>query len=110
MSQWETQLRKGVVELAVLASLGEGEAYGYRIVERLRGLPGLALTESTVYPVLARLARDGFLAVRAEQSPAGPTRRYYRLTPQGQRRFRQMAESWRTVSGSLSGLIEGVRT
>lgn len=74
MSQWETQLRKGVVELAVLASLGDGEAYGYRIVERLRSLPGLALTESTVYPVLARLARDSFLAVRAEQSPAGPTR------------------------------------
>ena len=50
MSRWETQLRKGVVELAVLAVIGQGETYGYRIVEQLRGLDGLAFTESTVYP------------------------------------------------------------
>jgi len=109
MSRWETQLRKGVVELAVLASIARGETYGYRIVEQLQLSDGLAFTESTVYPVLTRLARDGFLAIRAEASPAGPTRRYYRLTPDGERRFRQMAESWRTVSQSLSGLLEGAQ-
>jgi PadR family transcriptional regulator PadR len=107
MSLWETQLRKGVVELAVLASIARGESYGYRIVEQLQGRDGLALTESTVYPVLARLARDGFLAVRTQASPAGPTRRYYRLTTQGEQRFRALAESWRTVSESLSSLLEG---
>jgi PadR family transcriptional regulator PadR len=106
MSQWETQLRKGVVELAVLAAIARGETYGYRIVESLQKLEGLALTESTVYPVLTRLARDGTLAVRNEPSPAGPTRRYYRLTTDGQGRLRQLAESWRTVSGSLSKLLE----
>jgi PadR family transcriptional regulator, regulatory protein PadR len=110
MNRWETQLRKGVVELAILASVGRGETYGYRIVEQLEKLDGLALTESTVYPVLTRLARDGFLAVRTDVSPSGPTRRYYRLTEEGKRRLRQLAESWRTVSQSLSGLIEGVQT
>jgi PadR family transcriptional regulator PadR len=109
MNRWETQLRKGVVELAVLATVGQGENYGYRIVEQLERLEGLELTESTVYPVLARLARDRFLAVRAEVSPTGPTRRYYRLTTEGQRRLRHMAESWRTVSGSVSTLIEGAQ-
>jgi PadR family transcriptional regulator, regulatory protein PadR len=107
MNRWESQLRKGVVELAVLASIGRGETYGYRIVEQLQKLDGLELTESTVYPVLTRLARDGFLAVRTEESRSGPTRRYYRLTADGQRRLRQLAESWRTVSRSLSALIEG---
>jgi PadR family transcriptional regulator, regulatory protein PadR len=110
MNRWETQLRKGVVELAVLASIGRGETYGYRIVEQLKRLDGLELTESTVYPVLTRLARDAFLAVRTEVSPSGPTRRYYRLTAEGERRLRQLAKSWRTVSQSLSALIEGVRT
>ena len=110
MNRWETQLRKGVVELAILAAIGRGETYGYRIVEQLKGLEGLELTESTVYPVLTRLARDGFLAVRTEESPSGPTRRYYRLTAEGQRRLRHLAESWRTVSQSLSDLIEGART
>jgi PadR family transcriptional regulator PadR len=108
MSHWETQLRKGVAELAVLASVAQqGETYGYKIVEQLQGLGGLELTESTVYPVLTRLARDGALAVRTEPSPAGPPRRYYRLTADGQRRFRRMAEGWRTVSRSLTGLLEG---
>src|SRR5215813_13928044 len=96
MDRWETQLRKGVVELAVLATIARGETYGYRIVEQLQRLEGLELTESTVYPVLTRLAREGFLAVRTEPSPAGPTRRYYRLTDDGERRFRQMSESWRS--------------
>jgi PadR family transcriptional regulator, regulatory protein PadR len=110
MNRWETQLRKGVVELAILAAIGRGETYGYGIVEQLKGLDGLELTESTVYPVLTRLARDAFLAVRTEVSPSGPTRRYYRLTAEGERRLRQLAESWRTVSQSLSALIEGART
>lgn len=110
MSRWETQLRKGVVELAILASIARGETYGYRIVEQLRGLEGFELAESTVYPILTRLARDGFLAIRTEASPAGPMRRYYRLTVEGRRHFRAMAESWRTVSRSLSGLLEGAPT
>lgn len=109
MGPWETQLRKGLVELAVMATIAGEEAYGYAIVERLRGLKGLEFTESTVYPVLARLAREGFLAIRAERSPAGPTRRYYRLTEQGNRRLREMEGSWRTVAGSLSALLEGVK-
>jgi len=110
MSHWETQLRKGVVELAVLATISRGETYGYHIVEQLRGLAGLALTESTVYPVLTRLARDGALAVRTEASPSGPSRRYYRLTADGETRFRRMAEGWKTVSQSLSVLLEGAHT
>lgn len=105
MGHWETQLRKGLVELAVLATIARGETYGYRIVEQLQGLAGLQFTESTVYPVLTRLAREGALAVRSEPSPAGPLRRYYRLTASGQDRFRQMAESWKTVATSLAGLL-----
>ena len=57
MNSWETQLRKGVIELAILAWVVRGETYGYEVVEQLRVQPGLALTESTVYPVLTRLAR-----------------------------------------------------
>ncbi len=110
MSGWEGQLRKGVVELAVMASIGTGETYGYRIVAQLQQLAGLEFTESTVYPVLARLARDGFLAIRVEESPSGPNRRYYRLTSAGQIRLRRIAECWRTISESLKGLLEGAKT
>jgi PadR family transcriptional regulator, regulatory protein PadR len=109
MSGWDAQLRKGLVELAVLAVIGRGETYGYRIVAQLQKLDGLELTESTVYPVLARLARDGFLAITTKESPSGPNRRYYRLTTTGQARLHRIAESWRTISESLRGLLEGAQ-
>lgn len=105
--RWETQLRKGVVELAVLAAIARRETYGYRIVEDLRALPGLEFTESTVYPVLTRLAGEGLVLVRAESSATGPTRRYYRLTAAGTRRFEDMRAEWTRVTGSLQGLLEG---
>ena len=107
MSQWESQLRKGVVDLAVLAAIGDGEAYGYAIVERLRGYEGLAFTESTVYPVLTRLESERLLAVRVEESPRGPRRRYYRLTPQGRERLEGMAAGFGVLWRSLDRLIKG---
>jgi len=107
MDGWESQLRRGVVELAVLAAVAKEETYGYRIVEQLRQLDGLGFTESTIYPVLTRLASDGVLAVRTEPSPAGPPRRYYRLTAPGQRRLKHLAERWQTVSHSLTRLLSG---
>src|SRR5262249_22108391 len=109
MSLWVTQLRKGLVELCVLAGLRDGEAYGYQIVERLRQLGRLGGAEGTSYPRAARLARD---AVRACGSPpwrAGPPRRYYRLTDAGRQRFREMDRHWQTLQGSVNQLLEGGR-
>lgn len=106
MDRWETQVRRGVVELAVLAAVARGETYGYRVVEQLGALPGLSLTESTVYPALTRLAREGMLAVRVEPSPSGPPRRYYRLTDDGRGRLGRMADSWRSLTESLNLLLE----
>ena len=107
MGTWETQLRKGVVELAVLATIARGETYGYQIHEGLRPFDGLELTESTVYPLLARLAADGCLAVRTAASPAGPPRRYYRLSAKGQKRFAEMTEHWTTTANSVQHLLHG---
>ena len=107
MDPWQSQMRKGVVEMAILARVARGETYGYEVVEGLRALDGLALTESTVYPVLARLARDGALAVRSAASPSGPTRRYYRLTADGRTRLARMAEGWKSMTQSLATLLEG---
>jgi PadR family transcriptional regulator PadR len=104
MGNWESQLRKGLVELAVLAVIGRGETYGYKIVERLAGL---GLTESTVYPVLTRLARDGCLSVRVEPSPSGPARRYYALTSGGGGKLEEMTASWTKASRFLETLLEG---
>lgn len=101
---WVSQLRKGLVELLVLAALKQEELYGYQLLHRLAQLNGLELTESTLYPVLARLAGDEFVAVRQEPSPSGPPRRYYRLTRAGQRRRDEMLAHWRKVNASIEHL------
>ena len=102
---WISQLRKGLVELFVLAALRPQEAYGYQLLQRLATRDGLALTESTLYPVLARLTEEKLLAVRQEPSPAGPPRRYYRLTPAGRARLLEMLSHWRQVNASVEDLI-----
>ena len=103
---WTAQLHKGLVELAVLAALRRGEAYGYQLLQRVNEQSALSLREPTVYPLLARLLRDGFLAERSGPSPHGPPRRYYRLTRAGLERYRRMVAVWRSVSRDLDDLIE----
>ncbi|MBN2217622.1 MAG: PadR family transcriptional regulator [Pirellulales bacterium] len=106
MSAWVSQLRKGLTELVVLGALGQGEAYGYQLLQRINRIDGLALTESTVYPLLARLKREQLVSVRAAASPAGPPRRYYTLTAAGRRRFDEMLGQWQTVATAVDHLLK----
>ena len=72
METWIAQTRKGLIELCVLATLKDAEAYGYQILQRLAAADCLAIGESTVYPILARLAKDGMVKVRVAASPGLP--------------------------------------
>jgi PadR family transcriptional regulator PadR len=108
MRTWVAQLRKGLVELCVMGTLRGGEAYGYEILQRLAGRADhLAVTESTVYPILARLAKEGLLQVRAAPSPHGPARRYYRLTPSGAQRLAQMDRHWCGLRDAVNRIVHG---
>lgn len=107
MQTWKTQLRKGIVELCVLGVLKrDGEAYGYQLLQALGTIAGLTFSESTVYPVLARLAQNGLVAARTEASPSGPPRRYFRLTAHGEKRLLVMQSEWQLVSDSLNRLFQ----
>ena len=107
MKSWVTQLRKGVGELAVLAALKQGETYGYRLLQRINQTDGLRMTESTVYPLLARLTEDACLTVRAEASKTGPPRRYYKLTKVGRSRLKEMSHLWSDFSTGVETLLNG---
>ncbi len=106
MRTWVSQLRKGLVELSVMAALRDGEAYGYQILQRLTATEELATTESAVYPILARLARDGLVKVRAAPSPSGPPRRYYRLTALGKARLKEMSLYWKGIIVAVNNLLQ----
>lgn len=102
---WSIQLHKGLAELCILACLQEGEVYGYQILQTLAAIPGLEVGESTVYPILSRAARTGLVITESRPSESGPPRRYYRLTPKGRARLREMAEHWKGIVDSANALI-----
>jgi PadR family transcriptional regulator, regulatory protein PadR len=104
---WSSQLKKGLVELTVLAALRKNEAYGYELLQRLARDPLLGTSESTLYPMLSRLADERLIVVRQAESPNGPPRRYYRLTPQGQEHLKQLTRHWRQLSSAVDSLLNG---
>ena len=107
MKDWVSQLRRGLLELCLLNLLGRGESYGYEIVQRLQAVEELSVTESTVYPILSRLRRDGYLKVRSVPSPGGPPRRYFALTRLGRSYRNGMNEYWRDLTAAIERLQSG---
>ena len=90
---WTVQVRKGILELCILNALDAAdEQYGYDLVRLLVGLPGLGVTEGTIYPLLSRLRLQGMVTTRLEESSEGPARKYYSLTAKGHRIVQMMNE------------------
>jgi len=104
---WTTQLRKGVLEMSVLAALREERRYGYDLVQRLGQLPGLVIRDGTVYPLLNRMKKDGLVRSELEESPEGPARKYYQLTRAGQDALEWMQGEWLTLVEGLTELTRG---
>ena len=90
--RWEAQLRKGCVEMAVLATLWNGKLYGLEILRVLERDSNLVVAEGTIYPILNRLRAEGLLQSEWVEAEAGHPRKYYELTPNGRIRAIQMVE------------------
>ena len=103
--KWEVQLRKGCLELAILASLWSGRLYGLEIIRRLESQSELTVSEGTVYPLLSRLKALGLVQSEWVESEAGHPRKYYALTAAGKQRALEMARIWSRFSSSLDLLL-----
>ncbi len=103
--KWEVQLRKGCLELAILAALWEGKLYGLEILRRLESDSDLVVSEGTVYPLLSRLKVLGLVRSEWVESDSGHPRKYYALTPAGKQRSREMAGMWMRFSSSMNRLL-----
>ena len=106
--KWEAQMRKGCLEMAVLASLWHGRLYGLEILRVLERDSRLVLAEGTIYPILNRLRAEGMVQSQWVEADAGHPRKYYELTQSGRDRATRMAKTWTEFSASLSCLIEPV--
>lgn len=94
------QLRRGVLASCVVAMISDGERYGLDLVNELVEI-GLASSEGTIYPLLARLRRDGLVSSRWEESTSGPPRRYYAATEQGRAAVADFRAAWETLASSV---------
>ncbi|MBN1437446.1 MAG: PadR family transcriptional regulator [Sedimentisphaerales bacterium] len=101
---WSTQLRKGMLELCVLNAIKGKSLYGYDIVRRLRDIKGLVISEGTIYPILSRLKREGFVGTTLKESSEGPARKYYELTGKGKQMLSQMNDSWKDIKDGVDKL------
>ena len=102
----QTQLLKGVLELAVLAVIAEGETYGYEILSTLEGAGLDGVGDASVYGTLRRLEQAGHLTSRLEPSDSGPARKYYSVTPAGRAQLRDGTAAWSQINGALGKLVK----
>lgn len=103
--KWEVQLRKGSLELAILASLWQGRLYGLEILRHLESESDLIVVEGTAYPLLNRLRTLGLVETEWVESDSGHPRKYYRLTADGRQRALEMSRIWTRFSASMSNLV-----
>jgi len=106
LEPWEAQLRKGSLEMAILASLWMDKKYGLEILRALDGKSSLALAEGTLYLILNRLKTDGLVESEWVDAGTGHPRKYYWLTKVGKERLRAMARFWIQFSADLGALLE----
>jgi PadR family transcriptional regulator, regulatory protein PadR len=98
------QMRKGALELCVLATLANKSGYPLGIKKELE-LVGLDVVEGTLYPLMTRLKNSGHLSYTWEESKEGPPQKTYALTESGRTYFEDMRNSWNEFVGSVDKII-----
>ena len=99
----QIQLKKGVLEMCVLALLSKADSYAYEIASRLAEAVGMG--EGTVYPLMRRMQNDGLVTTYLIESPSGPPRKYYKLTKSGALALKSQIADWKAFEGSVRKIL-----
>jgi len=105
MEKWEVQLRKGTLELAILAALQQRTLYGLELLKLLQSLPSTTITEGTLYPLMDRLKRDELVDAQWVQEGDSRPRKYYRLTALGAQKLTDLTRLWRQSVTDIEFLL-----
>jgi len=103
----QAQILKGLLEGCILKVISRGETYGYQITEDLNKMGLVEVNEGSVYPVLIRLQKRGFLRSESKKSPLGPKRKYFYLTDDGVLYLASFEEMWVRISSSVNTIMKG---
>lgn len=101
----KSQLKKGVLELCVLATISEKDCYGYEVVSILK--KDIEVTESTIYPILRRLTKSGIFSTYLVESESGPARKYYQMTLLGMTEFQNKRLEYMEFTNKVTKILGG---
>lgn len=90
----DIQLKRGLLDVCVLAAIKNEDSYGYKIIKDMK--PYIELSESTLYTILKRLEGANMLTVRTAEH-GGRLRKYYRITEEGRRRIEDFKQEWQQI-------------
>ena len=97
------QMRKGILEYAILLTISRGEVYASDILKELKE-DDLLVVEGTIYPLLSRLKSEQLLEYTWKESTSGPPRKYYMLTEKGKIFVKNLSETWQNLTKSIESL------
>ena len=107
VDNWQTQLRKGMLDVVILNLLSHGPCHGYEMVQRMRKIQGLKIREGNVYPILARLQQEALVENYTQPSTDGPPRKYFKLTDSGCETLADMNTHWEQMIDSIQHIRKG---
>lgn len=93
-------MRKGMLDFCVLLILSRREAYASELISELK-MAQMIVVEGTLYPLLTRLKNEGLLCYQWSESPSGPPRKYYAITPLGRVFLDQLSKSWHEMATTI---------
>ena len=100
----DIQMKRGLLDVLVLAAIKNGESYGYQIIKDIK--PYFEISESTLYPILRRLEVMAYLKVRSAEHN-GRLRKYYSITPSGLSRIKEFEEEWQEMIAIYNFVSKG---
>ncbi len=103
----DAQLLKGILEGCVLGVIARGETYGYEILSTLQEYGFEQIGEGTLYPVLTRLDKKGYISCHKRKSPMGPIRKYYSITGEGEHYYAVFRENYREITRCADAVLRG---
>ena len=108
--EWTRELKKGSLQVCLLALLSQGRKYGFQMIKELRETTNgyIDLKEGTLYPALHRLEKSGLLKSEWVTEGSGNPRKYYSLTPEGMKELKEAIDAWEIMVDSCNLCIKGV--
>jgi PadR family transcriptional regulator PadR len=109
--EWTRELKKGSIQLCLLAVISGGKKYGFQIIKELRELSSgyYDLKEGTLYPALHRLEKRGYLKSEWVTQKSGMPRKYYTLTDKGMKALKEAKAEWKNMVKSCNAVLEARR-